>query len=82
MGKKRSKVLPFPARPTPPAPPTTAAEDEAKAKLAAEQDARAKRCMAELQGVLAKHRCSIVARTIIFYDGRAPTLEWDVGALA
>lgn len=82
---KRSKFPLIPKGPTPapgppPRPPESEAEVAAKKALRAEQDARARRCMDELQAVLTKHRCIISARTIIFYDGRSPMLEWDLTA--
>lgn len=62
-----------------PAGPVTP-EDVAKAKLAVEQQARAQRCMNEIRASLTKHNCTIIAQTIIHYDGRTPTFMWDVGA--
>lgn len=77
---KRLKHPLIPKGPTPAPKPEPSAEDKAKLALAAERDARAKRCMTELQVALAKHQCAVIARTIIFYDGRPPALEWDVTA--
>jgi hypothetical protein len=74
MGKSRKVPL------IPPATLPDSAEDAAKLKLAVEQQARAMRCLTEIKASLVKHRCTIVAQTIIHFDGRSPSFQWDVGA--
>lgn len=71
---------PTPAPVKTPAPAESEAEQKARAALMLERTARSQRCMAELQAVLAKHKCVVIGRTIINYDGSAPVLEWDVAA--
>lgn len=85
MSNRRNRVPLIPKGPTPvpakpPAPAESEAEQKAKAALVLERTARGQRCMAELQAVLAKHKCVVVGRTIINYDGSHPVLEWDVAA--
>lgn len=75
MKKNRPKV---PA----PAPDRDPEIETAKAQLEAERQRRAVLCINEVRASLAKHRCAVVAYTVIRYDGTAPALSWDIEATA